>query len=67
MQGVAEAVDKHAGDAVGVAVTQPKRARVFQVGPAAVSDVLSLGDFMAAQSRTLVHHTGEGECTAEKR
>ena len=38
-----------------------------QYGVGGASDVLSLGDFMAAQSRTLVHHTGEGECTAEKR
>jgi hypothetical protein len=38
-----------------------------QYGVGGASDVLSLGDYMAAQSRTLVHHTGEGECTAEKR
>jgi hypothetical protein len=38
-----------------------------QYGVGGASDVLSLGDFVGALSRTLVHHTGEGECTAEKR
>ena len=38
-----------------------------QYGTGGAGDVVTLGDFVTALTRTLVHHTGEGECTAQKR